>query len=239
MSLSLKEHKHIAMDREHLQNALVTAILGRKVEGRPLRVAIDGRSAAGKTRLAAELAALIDARGLQVLNPSIDGFHHPRERRYPLGEFSAQGYFEHAFNYAAVLDDLLRPISGDVFPVHCRQMAVDLFTDLPSYPPTINVGGQAIMLFEGIFALRRELEPYWDFKILLDVDPPTALSRAFVRNSTLAPDIVQLRHERRYEPAWQFYLEKDPPEPKADVIVDNRCISNPVLLKPTDDEAIQ
>jgi uridine kinase len=223
------------MDREHLQHTLITAILGRKVEGKPLRVAIDGRSAAGKTSLAAELAALIGARGFQLLNPSIDGFHHPRERRYPQGEFSAQGYFEHAFNYAAVVEDLLRPISGDVFPVHCRQIAVDLFTDLPSYPPTLVVGGHAIMLFEGIFALRRELERYWDFKILLEVDPPTALSRGLVRNTTMAPDVVQVRYERRYEPAWQFYLEQDSPGPKADVIVDNRCISHPVLLKPIDE----
>lgn len=227
------------MDREHLHSTLVAAILRRKIEGRPLRVAIDGRSASGKTRLAAELATLIGKLGFQVLNPSIDGFHHPRERRYPQGGFSAQGYFEHAFNYAAVVDNLLKPISGDVFPVHCRQIAVDLLTDLPSYPPTLIVGGQAIMIFEGIFALRRELEPYWDFKILLDVDPPTALSRAFVRNSPMTPDVVQLRYERRYEPAWQFYLAKDPPEPKADVVVDNRCLSHPVLLKPTNEEPRQ
>ena len=227
------------MDRELLHRALVTAIVGRKVTGKPLRVAIDGRSAAGKTRLAAELAGLIGARGFQVLNPSVDGFHHPRERRYPQGEFSAQGYFEYAFNYGAVVEDLLRPISGNVFPVHCRQIAIDLFTDLPSYPPTLVVEDRAIMLFEGIFALRSELEPYWDFKILLDVDPPTALSRASIRNSPMAPDIVQLRYERRYEPAWQFYLRKDPPGPKADVIVDNCSISHPVLLKPIHEARIQ
>lgn len=227
------------MDRRTLLRKLADAIIRRKVDGKPLRVAIDGRSTAGKTTLAAELGRLIGPPAFQVLHPSIDGFHHPRERRYPQGEWSAKGYFEDAFNNAVVVETLLRPLSGQTFPVLCRQISADLFTDLPSYSPTVLATDKVILLFEGIFALRRELEPYWDFKILLDVDPDIALARAFVRNPTMAPDFVRHRCERRYEPAWQVYLERDPPEPKADVIIDNRRFDDPILLRTVSDGTLR
>jgi pantothenate kinase-related protein Tda10 len=45
---------------------------------RPVRVAIDGRTASGKTTLADELAAAVGQAGRPVIRTSIDGFHRPR-----------------------------------------------------------------------------------------------------------------------------------------------------------------
>jgi pantothenate kinase-related protein Tda10 len=50
----------------------------RKKTGRPLKVAIDGRCASGKTMLADALAPLVHGHGFDALRPSVDGFHHPR-----------------------------------------------------------------------------------------------------------------------------------------------------------------
>jgi uridine kinase len=86
------------MTREELLRFLAGAIVSRKIEGRLSKVAIDGRCASGKSMLAEELGALIDEQGWQVLRLSVDEFHHPRERRYRQGEYSAQGYYEDAYD---------------------------------------------------------------------------------------------------------------------------------------------
>jgi len=219
------------MERRELLSFLVRAIIRRKLETKPLKVAIDGRCAAGKSTLADELGVLIGAQGFQILRPSVDGFHHLQERRYRQGEYSPQGYYEDAYNYEAVVENLLKPLSGPVFPALCRDADFDYRTNLPVNVPAVSVGAGAILLFEGLFLFRRSLDPYWDFRILLDVDPETSLSRALVRDTDSPAGVVRRKYEDRYEPAWQIYLKAEHPEAKADVIVDNRDVSRPRILK--------
>jgi len=197
-------------------------------------VGIDGRCDSGKSILASELASTLHTRGLSVLHPSVDGFHNPRERRYRQGEYSAQGYYEDAYDYQAVIDSLLRPLSGNVFPVSCRQVAHDVRTNMRDDAPPIRVGADSVLLFEGLFLFRRELNAYWDFRILLDVDAGTCLSRDLDRygDVTSPADVLRRKFEARYEPAWQIYVNEERPESKADAIVDNRDFLRPRILKP-------
>ena len=76
----------------------------------PVRVAIDGIDAAGKTTLADELVAPIEARGRPVIRASIDGFHRPRPARYERGANSPEGYYHDSFDYAALRAALLEPL---------------------------------------------------------------------------------------------------------------------------------
>ena len=48
----------------------------------PVRVAVDGPDAAGKTTLADELAAVLEARGRTAIRASVDGFHRPALNLY-------------------------------------------------------------------------------------------------------------------------------------------------------------
>jgi uridine kinase len=114
----------------------------------------------------------------------------------------------------------------------CRQVAHDLRTDLPEEAPPVSVGADSILLFEGLFLFRRGLNAYWDFRILLDVDPETSLSRALKRDVVDPADIVRRKYELRYEPAWQMYVREEDPASKADVILDNRDFTHPAILKP-------
>jgi uridine kinase len=105
---------------------------------------------------------------------------------------------------------------------------------LPSAAPPISVGADSVLLFEGIFLFRRELNAYWDFRILLDVDLATSLSRALDRDTGVVgtADVVQRKYEVRYEPAWMIYVNEEHPEARADVIVDNRDFLRPEVVKP-------
>ena len=192
------------MTRTELLTLLSEQIVARKVEDRPLKVGIDGRCAAGKTMLADELGRILSVRGFDILRPSVDGFHHPREHRYRQGEYSAKGYYEDAYDYDAVANALVRPLSGN-----------------------------AILLFEGIFVFRSRINGYWDYRILVNVDVETSLARSVVRDTGLigTADVVRRKFEERYEPAWQMYVDKENPEDKADVVIDNRGVDNPLILK--------
>jgi uridine kinase len=192
------------MTRAEMLTLLSEQIVARKQEGRPLKVGIDGRCAAGKTMLADELGPVLKARGFEVLRPSVDGFHHPRERRYRQGEYSAQGYYEDAYDYDAVVNALVRPLSGNT-----------------------------ILLFEGIFVFRSRINGYWDYRILVDVDAETSLARSVVRDTGLigTAEVVRRKLEVRYEPAWQLYVAEERPETKADLVIDNRKADRPLILK--------
>ena len=194
------------MTRADLVTFLADEIAARKEEGRPLKVGIDGRCAAGKTMLADELGRVLKTKGFEVRRPSVDGFHHPREHRYRQGEYSARGYYEDAYDYDAVVSALARPLPGNT-----------------------------ILLFEGIFVFRRLLNNHWDYRILVDVDAATSRARSVVRDTGLIgpAELVRRKVEVRYEPAWQMYLAEENPEGKADVVIDNREVDNPQILKVT------
>jgi uridine kinase len=203
------------MDRQELLRFLVHAILSRRTDGKPLKVAIDGRCAAGKSVLADELGALISSEGFQVMRLSIDEYHHPQDRRYRQGEYSAQGYYEDAYDYEAVVETVLKPL--------------------------VNAGSDAVLVFDGIFLFRPELDRYWDFRILLDVDRATSLSRAIARDTGIigTADVTRHKYEVRYEPAWQIYWNAERPESNADVIVDNRDVYHPKMLSRSEARSLE
>ena len=78
----------------------------------PIRVAIDGVDAAGKTTLADELAGPIRTRGRAVIRASVDGFHNPRHFRYRLGADSPEGYYRDSFDYETLKAVLLDPLGA-------------------------------------------------------------------------------------------------------------------------------
>jgi hypothetical protein len=60
----------------------IAARIGSMTPPHPLRMAIDGIDAAGKTTLADELAELLAPLDRPVIRASVDSFHRPRDERY-------------------------------------------------------------------------------------------------------------------------------------------------------------
>jgi len=79
----------------------------------PLRVAVDGPPAAGKTTLADELALILRARGREVIRASTESFHLPRAQRYRRGEFSPEANYHDSFDYDTLRRVLLDPLGPD------------------------------------------------------------------------------------------------------------------------------
>ncbi len=218
------------MNREQLLAQLVGMILSIQWP-HPIRVAVDGIDAAGKTKLADELAARIEMRGRAVLRASLDGFHRPRAMHYRRGRHSPEGYYYDSFNYTALKDSLLIPLGpgGDRC---CRLAIFDFRTDSPVYTSFQEVPADAVLLFDGVFLQRPELVPHWDYRIFLEVDFNVALQRALQRDErhfTSNPALLE-RYEQRYFPGQYIYLHTVRPRRSAHILIDNNDPANPFIL---------
>lgn len=170
---------------------------------RPVRVAIDGADASGKTTLAVELEPLLEERGRPVLRVSIDDFLHPREVRYRRGSESPEGYYLDSFDHEALRVRVLE-----------------------QHEPR-----DAVVLVDGVFLLRPELDGLWDFSVFVDADFDELLRRGVERDGARfgSPDEARRRYLTRYLPAQARYIAEVEPARRADVVLENTDPRAPVL----------
>ncbi len=191
----------------------VASFITAVAQNHPLRVAIDGIDAAGKTTLADALVTPISRSGRRVIRASVDGFHQPRARRYARGELSPEGYYYDSFDYDAVKELLLRPLG----PNGNRLYRTQIFDyqnnqSIPAQPQVAS--SNAILLFDGVFLLRPELVDFWDVTIFVQIAPETAVARAIQRDSAAMGGVAETieRYTRRYLPGQQLYLAACQPD---------------------------
>ncbi|MGE6734509.1 cytidylate kinase family protein, partial [Streptomyces sp. NPDC059900] len=194
--------------REELISRLVRAI-GSVTTAHPLRVAVDGPPASGKTTLADELGAVLRAQGRHVVRATIDDFLFPRAQRYRRGQYSAEGCYFDAHDHAALRRVLLDPL-GPGGEGTFQHAVYDSDTDTPSSPPATTAPADAVLLFDGVFLLRPELIDRWDLRIFVSVPFEQTVARARERGAALAgstADTVQIERSwrHRYIPAQQLY----------------------------------
>ena len=197
----------------------------------PVRVAIDGPDAAGKTILADELEPLIERSGRPVIRASVDGFHRPRAARYARGPDSAEGYYRDSFDYAALRAALLDPL-GPGGSLNFRRRAFDYRTDEPVAAPIERTDPDAILLLDGVFLLRPELIDAWDMRVFVAVPFSETQRRAAVRDSAYlgGEEEALRRYAGRYVPGQQLYFAEARPQEKADVVMHNDDPDRPRLL---------
>lgn len=197
----------------------------------PLRVAIDGVDAAGKTILADELAPIIEKRKRPVIRASIDSFHNPRSTRYRRGASSPGGYYYDSFDYPTLIKILLSPLgpSGDC---RYRKAAFDFRRDSAILDPPSQAPIEAVLLMDGVFLMRQQLLEYWDYRVYIEVDFEVALKRAETRDLELfgSIDAVRRRYRERYIPGQRLYLQSAQPKLKADAVLNNNYPEEPELI---------
>ena len=217
-----------------LAEMICGAELPENVRPHPVRVAVDGVDASGKTTLADRLVPLIEKHNRPVIRASIDGFHNPQRIRYQRGLDSPEGYYYDSYNYEALKRDLLIPLGPDGNR-KCRLAAFNLKDDTPTHGAWYKAPENGILLFDGVFLLRPELIQYWDFSIFLDVDFSISVARAVRRDisggdRTWNTKTRERRYECRYVPGQQLYFYKARPMEQASIIVDNNDFLNPVIV---------
>lgn len=197
----------------------------------PVRVAIDGSAAAGKTMLADELAISLRGRGRDVIRASVESFLRPRVDRYRRGAESARGCYEDSFDYDRLLAELLRPLGASGTRLY-RTGIYDRRTDLPVDSEQLQASADAILLFDGVFLLRPELVDAWDYRVFISVASDELIRRARIRDAEEygSPDDAERRFRARYLPSQQHYRGTVRPAELADVVLENDDPSQPRVL---------
>jgi hypothetical protein len=129
--------------------AVLASRLGTIVLGHPLRVAITGIDAAGKTTLADELRDQLIRFGRPVVSISIDDYERPRTERYRRGVESAPGYYHDSFDFRALRDRVLVPL-GPGGTLFYRRRLFDLAQDVGVDEPDDVAPGDAVALIDGV-----------------------------------------------------------------------------------------
>jgi len=196
--------------------------------GRVVRVAVDGVDGAGKSCFADELAQCLVGRGQKPVRASVDGFHHPAAVRYRRGRHSPDGFYRDSYDYARLAEVLLDPLSpgGDrrYLPrVH------DVSTDQPVPPQPEMAEPESVLVFDGIFLHRPELDGYWDYSVFLDVPFAVTAARMAHRDHTDPDPAAPANH--RYVAGQRIYLAECRPRDRATIVIDNTDLSAPSIRR--------
>lgn len=197
-----------------------------------LRVAIDGRTASGKTTFGDELAAALRLLGRSTLRTSLDDFKKPwrdaKEKGYD--RTSGEGYYRNAYDFESATELLLKPAgpegSGQI--VLC---AHDPLTGQDHRNVFVTASDEAILIVDTVFAFRPEYNVFWDFRIWIEVSPRVSLERGIARDSDAEGlEAATSVHRDRYQVAVDIYIEEVNPCSLVDVRIDNTDFSCPLIL---------
>jgi uridine kinase len=194
-----------------------------------LRVAIDGRTAAGKTSLGHELATYVSDAGRTVLRASLDDFKRPWRERHRYDRESGPGYYRNAFDYEAVRRLLLEPAGPDGTGA-CALCSIDPLTQIDHSAVVTEAPADAVLIVDGVFAFRPEIDDCWDFRVWLDIGPDVSIRRGAIRDVDWAGSEAEALHRDRYLPAEELYLAEVDPRSRADVVIDNSEFDRPRVV---------
>ena len=196
----------------------------------PVRVAIDGVDASGKTKLADELVEPLESAGRNVIRVSIDRFHNPREIRYRQGKNSPKGYYEDSFNYESLIANVLEPL-GPEGDLKFMPTSYNFISNSEAPCSPNQADKKSILLFDGVFLHHPKIARYWDFTVFVHASFKTTLKRAMDRDLYLfkTTDQIEKMYLSKYIPGQKIYLQTEAPKDKANVIFYNDSIENPDL----------
>ncbi|MGW2426791.1 uridine kinase [Streptomyces sp. NPDC001709] len=216
----------------HERRALVERIAKRILalgQGR-LAVAIDGLTAAGKTSFGHELAEWISAAGRPVLRATLDDFKKPWKDRHLYDRESGEGYYRNAFDYDVVKRLLLDPFRSPQAAL-CGLCSIDPLTQQDHSSDAAPLASNSVLIVDGVFAFRPEINTYWDFRVWLQVDAELSVQRGADRDQDWAGSDAESIHRNRYLVAERIYLQEVDPIPMMDVVIDNSTFASPRVME--------
>lgn len=195
-----------------------------------LRIAVDGRAAAGKTTFGDELAAVLSGAGRTVLRASLDDFKKPWRDRHLYDRESGEGYYRNAFDDDAARRLLLEPAgpTGDGMVALC---SIDPLTQVDHSTDQVRAGTGSVLVVDGVFAFRPAVDDVWDLRVWLEVGEATCISRGAARDVDWAGSEAEALHRDRYAVAEALYLREVDPVALADLVIDNTVFADPLVLR--------
>lgn len=173
------------------ERAIVDRVRALQKAGRTrVIIAIDGRCAAGKTTLAAGLAAALDAALLHM-----DEFFLRAEQRTEARLNAPGGNVDHERFRAEALAPLVRGEAFSYRPYSCKT---------GDFAAPVQVPQKSVSIVEGAYSLHPTLRDAYDIKVFLSVEPDEQLRRIRRRDGDEAASIFKTR----WIPLEESYIER-------------------------------
>lgn len=202
---------------------IAKAIDKMKSSGRAFVVGVNGIDNAGKTNFAQGLAKYLVSRGRKTMVLGLDDFHNSKAIRYS-GRNPVDNYYNKCFDLETIVNKFLTPIRQKE-KVTVKISPVNYLTDEIMPEKKFKFDQETVIIFEGVFIFRKELAPFIDYKVFIEISFEELKKRARVRDD---PEIFK-RYETKYIPAQIRYLAEYPPQKTADVVIDNNNWEQPKL----------
>jgi phosphoglycolate phosphatase-like HAD superfamily hydrolase/uridine kinase len=194
---------------------ILEEIRRKKDKNIPFVVGVSGIDGAGKSSFAESLERYLVAHNGETQAIHLDDFHNPKAIRYA-GADQADNYYNRSFNFALIAEKLLKPLRKKK-AFSARMTLLDWRTDKYDAERIYAFNRNTIIIFEGVFLFRKELAPYIEYGVFLEIPFEESKRRAFIRDA--GADIK--KYDEKYLPAQARYLKEYPPEKTADMVIDN------------------
>lgn len=185
---------------------------------RTVLVGIDGLGGAGKSTISEWIADDFRSRDYPVFILHIDDFIHPRAVRYNPNVPEWKCYYELQWRYDYLIRNVLQPLrNGQDFDqqIEFYDKANDSYI---LEQITIPVG--SVVILEGVFLQRKELQGLFDDMIYLDLPEEIRLQRVLKRDGYIgSQEQIREKYETRYFPAERFYIREYHPAQQADYVI--------------------
>ncbi len=208
---------------------ILVEIKKRKQKNRAFVVGINGIDTSGKTIFAKYLQKFLIEKNFKIQVINLDDFHNPKEMRYS-GENQADNYYNKSFNIKTIVEQLLIPVHQNK-EHKIKLTLLDLHSNKYEVEKDFSFDSDTIVVFEGVFLFRKELLPYIDFKIFIEIPLEESKNRAKERDVPIYGVEVLKKYDEKYIPAQKKYLEECPPSKVADIIIDNTNLEFPKIVK--------
>ena len=197
-----------------------------------LRVAVDGLTAAGKTSFGHELARELARRGRPTFRASLDDFKRPWNERHLYDRESGEGYYRNAFDREAAYRLLLEPSAPTADGVFAL-CSIDPLTQVDHSAVKSVMPPNGVLIVDGVFAYRPEINSYWDLRIWLEIDAELSIRRGVARDLEMegGAEAAETLHRDRYLVAELLYIQEVDPRSFVEVIVDNTDFDHPRVLR--------
>ncbi|MFF3101706.1 kinase [Viridibacillus arvi] len=205
------------MDIKELAEKILLQFATRTFKERPLIVAIDGLSGAGKTTLVKKLEQELNNNNSSVVIIHIDDHIEKKHKRYETGHEEWYEYYYLQWDIKMLTTSLFEGLK-------CNKKNItlpyyDKSTDTIS-AKQISVAVDSIILIEGIFLQRKEWREFYDYTIFLDCPRELRYERVLNRDSYIGDkQAILLKYKRRYWLGEEHYLNTENPIKNADIVI--------------------
>lgn len=151
--------------------------------------------------------------------------------RYTQGKESARGYYEDAHDYTAFKERLLKPL-GPNGNLQYETISHNLKTDIPVHNEPLMAQTNMVLIVDGTFLLKKDVEHLFDYKIFVDTDFEIARKRGAKRETEAfgSYEEAEKMFLSRYHAACKMYIDEHNPKECADVVFRNSDLANPELI---------